>query len=98
MRAGLEFEALVVELFEGFENLRDLGAVGPAVELEDREAVGDGDFGEGVVADEPVVDEFLICVRDLDGVEVGGDVGAFVAVIFVIVVVIIFELGAGGFG
>jgi len=35
VRAGLELEALFVELFEGFENLRDLGAVGPAVELED---------------------------------------------------------------
>jgi hypothetical protein len=60
--------------------------------------VGDGDFREGVVADEPVVDEFLVCVRDLDGVGIGRDVGAFVAAIFVIVVVIIFELGAGWFG
>ncbi len=56
--------------------------------------MGDGDFGEGVVADEPVVDEFLICVRDLDGVGIGWDVGAFVAV----VVVIVFKLGAGWLG
>ncbi len=35
VRAGLELEALVVELFQRFENLRNLGAVGPAVELED---------------------------------------------------------------
>jgi len=57
--------------------------------------VGDGDFREGVVADEPVVDEFLICVRDLDGVGVGRDVGAFGAVV---VVVFIVERGAGWFG
>ena len=35
VRAGFELEALVVELFQSFENLRDFGAVGPAVELED---------------------------------------------------------------
>jgi hypothetical protein len=56
--------------------------------------VGDGDFREGVVADEPVVDEFLVCVRDFDGVGVGWDVGAFV----ILEVVFFFKLGAGWFG
>jgi len=73
--AGLELEAVVVEVFEGLEDFGDVGALGPARELEDAEVVGAGDLGDGVVACEPVEDEGLVGAGDLDVVGIGRDEG-----------------------
>ena len=74
---GLKGEALDVEALERFENPGDLGAAGPAGDLHDRELVELAEFGDGVVAGEPVVDEAAVGVGDLEVVGVGRDEGLF---------------------